>query len=88
MVSSEKRLDFGPVAGQLGSMLDGRSFLAAIVWGSIGLGVFLYGKRQKSMLALCGGGALMLLTYLVESALLMTLIGVIILAVMFHLSRR
>jgi predicted phage tail protein len=47
--------------------------LASLIWGSVGLGYFIYGKRQGSWAPMVGGVLMMALSYFVASALLMTL---------------
>jgi hypothetical protein len=47
------------------------SFLfAALVWGSIGVGYFIYGKKQQSLTAMVGGILMVGVSYFVSSALL------------------
>lgn len=64
------------------------SILASMFWGAIGLGVFVYGKRQHSLLALLGGATLMGLTYFVTSAVFMSLLSIGILVGMYYWSKR
>jgi hypothetical protein len=53
--------------------------MAALVWGmlfgAIGLGYFVYGKRQSALLPLFCGLALMVFPYFVSSTLWMLVIG-------------
>ena len=57
------------------------SFLwASLLWGSIGVGFAIYGKRQRAMGPLVGGIALMAISYVISSALLMSLLGVALVA--------
>ena len=50
------------------------SFLfASIVWGAVGFGFSLYGWREKDMIPLFGGIAMMVASYFVGSALFMSL---------------
>ncbi len=53
---------------------------AALIWGSIGLGFAIYGKRQKAMVPLLGGILLMGISYLISSALYMSLVGAALVA--------
>ena len=54
------------------------SFLfASLVWGSIGVGYFIYGKKQQSLPAMIGGILMIAVSYIVGSALLMSLICVV-----------
>ena len=60
---------------------------AALVWGSIGLGFAIYGKRQWAMVPLLGGILLMGISYLISSALYMSLVGVMLVAGIFWLGK-
>ena len=57
------------------------SFLwASLIWGSIGMGFAIYGKRQRATAPLVGGIALVAISYFISSALLMSLVGVALVA--------
>ena len=56
------------------------TLFASLIWGSIGLGLAIYGKRQKAMAPLVGGILLMAISYLIGSALTMSLVGVVLVA--------
>ncbi len=60
---------------------------AALIWGSIGLGLAIYGKRQKAIVPLLGGIVLMGISYLVSSALYMSLLGAALVAGILWLGR-
>jgi len=47
-----------------------------LIFGSIGLGYLIYGRKQKHGIALISGVALCALPYLVSDVLFITLIGV------------
>jgi hypothetical protein len=61
------------------------SLLWGILFGSIGLGYFVYGKRQNRGVALLSGIALMAFPYFVSSALLIVLIGVVLMALPYFI---
>ena len=61
---------------------------AAFFWGTIGFGFFIYGKKQKSMIPLVGGILLMGVTYLVRTALNLSLISIAIIGVIYVISKR
>jgi len=63
------------------------TLFAALIWGSIGLGFFIYGKKQKSFAPLLGGLALMGITYFIGSALWMSIAAVAIIAGVWFWSR-
>ncbi len=61
-------------------MGNSSSLFASLIWGSIGLGFAIYGKRQKAAAPLLGGILLMGISYFVSSALYMSLLGVALIA--------
>ena len=65
------------------------SFLfASLIWGSIGAGMAIYGKKQRSGIPLGGGLAMVGVSYFISSAVLMSLASVGILVVMYVLKRQ
>ena len=62
---------------------------AILLWGvlfsSIGLGLFIYGKRQQRLVALLCGLGLMIYPYFVSSDLLVVLIGAVLVAIPFFI---
>ncbi len=69
-------------------MFSANSLFASLVWGSVGLGYFIYGRRQGSWIPTIGGLVMMVLSYVVGSALLMSLICVGLMAVIYVLLKR
>jgi len=68
---------------------DTGALFASIFWGGLGLGFFVYGKKQQSAGPLLGGIALMGISYLIaNSAVWMSLAGVGILLGIYLWSRR
>ncbi len=61
---------------------------ASLLWGSVGLGYFIYGKKQAAWIPMVGGALMMGLSYFIESALLMSLICTAIMAVVYGLLKR
>ena len=59
--------------------------VAALFWGvlfsSIGLGFFIYGKRQRAPVPLVCGIALMVFPYFVSNVWLMVLVGAALMAI-------
>jgi hypothetical protein len=68
--------------------LSASSLFASLIWGSIGFGLFIYGKKQRVPAPLFGGIAIMGLTYFVSSALYMSLAGTGVIAGIYLLSKR
>jgi hypothetical protein len=51
------------------------SLLWGLLFGSVGLGFFIYGKQQRAVVALVCGLALMTFPYFISNTLLLVLIG-------------
>lgn len=56
------------------------SLLWGLLFGSIGIGFFVYGKRQKAVVPLVCGLALMAFPYFVSNTILLITIGVALVA--------
>jgi hypothetical protein len=61
-------------------MFNSSTLFASLIWGSIGMGFAIYGKKQRATAPLVGGILLMGISYLIGSALLMSLVGVVLVA--------
>ena len=62
--------------------------IASCVWGAVGSGFAIYGWKQKVMLPLFGGIALVAGSYFFSnSALLMSLFSIVVIAAIFWLKR-
>lgn len=61
------------------------TILWALLFGSIGLGYFIYGRRQGHKIALLAGLGLMIYPYFVSSDIAMVLIGCLLLALPYFL---
>ena len=60
---------------------------ASLIWGSIGVGFFIFGKKQRSDGPLFGGIMLVAISYFIGSALWMSVAAVAILAGIFLWSK-
>jgi hypothetical protein len=61
-------------------MFNASFLFASLIWGSIGVGFAIYGKKQRAVAPLVGGILLIAISYLISSALLMSLVGVALVA--------
>ena len=52
--------------------------LSSLVWGSLGAGCVIYGKKQTEAVPLIGGLALVAVSYFVSSALWMSLVNLLL----------
>jgi uncharacterized membrane protein HdeD (DUF308 family) len=65
------------------------SFLfASLVWGSVGVGYFVYGKKQGSWAPMVAGVVMVAISYFVGSALLMSLLCLALMAGVYLLLKR
>jgi len=55
--------------------------LWGLLLGSVGLGFFLYGKKQRVVVPLVCGLALMVFPYFVSNTILLVAIGVVLIAI-------
>ncbi len=67
--------------------LDGNAILASLAIGTIGLGVFVYGKRQSRLPHMIAGVALMAYPYFVSNVLLMAGIAMALVVVLWLVVR-
>jgi hypothetical protein len=61
--------------------LDTSSLLWGLLFGSIGLGFLIYGRKQRAVVPLLCGLALMIFPYFVSNAVLLVAIGVGLIAI-------
>lgn len=54
--------------------------LWSLLFSSVGLGFFLYGKKQQAVVPLFSGLALMIYPYFVSNTILLVVIGVVLIA--------
>ena len=69
-------------------MLDVNWLFASLVWGSVGMGYFIYGKKQQSIVPLIGGVIMVAISYFADSALTMSAYCVGLMAIVYLLLRR
>jgi hypothetical protein len=61
------------------------SLLWGLLFGSVGLGYFLYGKKQKAVVPLLCGLTLMIFPYFIGNTILLVAIGAALTAVPYFL---
>ncbi len=59
--------------------------LWGMLFGSIGLGFFLYGKKQRAIVPLCTGIALSIFPYFIPNLTLLILVGVVLIALPYFI---
>jgi hypothetical protein len=60
--------------------LDTSALLWGLLFGSIGLGFFVYGRRQRAVVPLLCGVALIIFPYFVSNTILLLALGVALIA--------
>lgn len=68
--------------------ISASSLFASLLWGAVGSGMVIYGKKQHAEIPLACGLAIGALSYFISSALYMSLASVAILAIMYGLKRQ
>jgi hypothetical protein len=68
--------------------LESGTLFASLLWGTIGVGFFIYGKKQHSAVPLLGGAVLVALSYLVTSVLWMSVSSIAVIAGIYFWSKR
>jgi hypothetical protein len=61
--------------------LDTASLLWGLLFGSIGLGFLIYGRKQRAVVPLVSGLALMVFPYFVSNIFLLVTIGIVLIAI-------
>jgi len=64
-------------------MASGSVLLWGVIFGSIGIGFFTYGKKQKKAVPLFTGIVLIMLPYLIFNAAVLVMVGLVVAAVPF-----
>jgi len=84
--SSTSRAQFKSSHHQIPVNLFDTNFLfASLFWGSVGGGYFVYGKKQQSHVPLIGGLVMIAVSFLVASALLMSIICVALMIAVYFI---
>jgi len=65
--------------------LDTASLLWGLLFGSIGLGFLIYGRKQKAVVPLVCGLALMIFPYFVSNPILLIAIGIVLITIPYFL---
>lgn len=68
--------------------LDTNFLFVSLLWGSIGIGYWVYGKKQRAMMPMIGGAAMIAISYFVGSWLLMSLLGIALMVAVYMLAKR
>ena len=73
---------------QVVKWFNGNFLLASMVWSSIATGYLIYGWKQKAVMPLAGGAAMMAASFLVVNPWFMSLTCLVLMALIFWLVRQ
>jgi hypothetical protein len=65
--------------------MNASTLIWGVIFGSIGLGFFVYGKKQKAVIPLISGIVLMIFPYFISNPYIMILSGIILVALPFFI---
>jgi hypothetical protein len=63
--------------------MNASTLMWGLLFGSIGFGFFVYGKKQRAVLPLLSGLGLMVFPYFISNTLLLVGIGIVLVALPF-----
>jgi len=66
-------------------MMDPSTIIWGIIFGSIGMGFFIYGKKQQAFIPLASGIGLMIIPYFVANIYILLLIGLALIALPYFI---
>ena len=69
-------------------LLNGSYLFASLIWGSIGMGYFIYGKKRPSIHSAIGGIVMIAMSYVISSALWMSLASIAVMVAVYYLAKR
>ena len=70
------------------NLFDPKYLFASLIWSSVGLGYFIYGKKQQEIFPLLAGLAMIAISFFVASALFMSIICLALMAAVYFLMKR
>jgi hypothetical protein len=66
-------------------MINISTLIWGMIFGSIGLGFFVYGKRQKTIIPILSGIGLMVFPYFISNIYIMILSGIVLVALPYFI---
>jgi hypothetical protein len=69
-------------------MFSANFLFASLVWGSVGVGYFIYGKRRGAWVPMLAGVLMVAISYFVGSAVLMSLLCIALIAGVYVLLKQ
>jgi uncharacterized membrane protein HdeD (DUF308 family) len=69
-------------------MFNANFLFASLIWGSVGMGYFIFGKKQSSWAPMIGGVLMIAASYFIGSALLMSIVCISLMAAIYFLLKQ
>jgi hypothetical protein len=66
-------------------IMNASTLMWGVIFGSIGLGFFVYGKKQKAIIPLLSGLGLIVFPYLISNLFLLIIAGLVLVALPFFI---
>jgi hypothetical protein len=66
---------------------DTATLIWGVIFGSVGFGFFIYGRKQQAIVPLAVGVALFIVPYVISNLYLLLLVGVALVALPYFLNR-
>ena len=66
-------------------MFNTSTLMWGMLFGSIGLGFFIYGKKQRAVVPLLSGMALMIFPYFVSNIYVLIAVGIVLMALPYFI---
>jgi len=63
--------------------MDSTQLFLGLIFGSVGMGFFVYGKKQGKMVALISGISLCVIPYVVSNTIVLTVLGLFLVGLPF-----
>ena len=70
------------------NLFDPNFLVASLIWGSIGVGYFIYGKKQQSFMPMIGGILMIVVSYFASSTMVMSLLSIALIVAVYVLLRQ
>ena len=65
--------------------MDISTLMWGLIFGSIGLGFFVYGKKQKAVIPLFSGIGLMVIPYFISNIFILVISGIVLIALPYFI---
>ena len=70
------------------NLFDASFLFASLLWGSVGVGYFIYGKKSGGTMPMVGGVLMIAASYVISSWLLMSLLCLAVIIAVYQLMKQ